>query len=69
MGPLTIVLSACPPYYSQGIKEMSAEEDAFSRLKPSWKLWLEFDGEYVFGPGAYAILKHIQEKEKQLNHS
>jgi molybdate transport repressor ModE-like protein len=40
---------------------MSAEKDAFSRLKPSWKLWLEYDGEYVFGPGAYAILKSIQE--------
>lgn len=62
MGSLTIVLSARPSKYSQGIKEMSAEKDAFSRLKPSWKLWLEFDGEYVFGPGAYAILKNIQEK-------
>ncbi|MFX0053849.1 MAG: winged helix-turn-helix domain-containing protein [Promethearchaeota archaeon] len=41
---------------------MSAEKDAFSRLKPSWKLWLEYDGEYVFGPGAYAILKSIQDK-------
>ncbi|MFX1261591.1 MAG: winged helix-turn-helix domain-containing protein [Promethearchaeota archaeon] len=41
---------------------MSAEEDAFSRLSPSWKLWLEYKGEYVFGPGAYAILKSIQEK-------
>jgi molybdate transport system regulatory protein len=45
-----------------GIKEMSAEEDVFSRLNPSWKLWLEYDDEYVFGPGAYAILKSIQEK-------
>ncbi len=60
--PLTIVLSAYPHYYRQGIKEMSAEKDAFSRLKPSWKLWLEYDGEYVFGPGAYAILKNIREK-------
>jgi molybdate transport repressor ModE-like protein len=41
---------------------MSAEKDAFSKLKPSWKLWLEYNGDYVFGPGAYAILKNIQEK-------
>ncbi|MHA1959756.1 MAG: winged helix-turn-helix domain-containing protein [Candidatus Thorarchaeota archaeon] len=32
-----------------------------SKLKPNWKLWLEFEDEYIFGPGAYSILKSIQE--------
>lgn len=30
-------------------------------LSPKWKLWLEHEGEYVFGAGAYAILKSIHE--------
>ncbi len=30
-------------------------------LRPRWKLWLELNGSYVFGPGAYAILKSIKE--------
>jgi molybdate transport repressor ModE-like protein len=38
-----------------GIKEMSAEEDVFSRLNPSWKLWLEYDDEYVFGAKALGM--------------
>ena len=29
------------------------------RLNPNYKLWLEYDGKYVFGPGAYALLQHI----------
>ncbi|MHA2378649.1 MAG: winged helix-turn-helix domain-containing protein [Candidatus Thorarchaeota archaeon] len=41
---------------------MTTEDDAFSRLKPNWKLWLEHDGDYVFGPGAFAILRSINEK-------
>lgn len=41
---------------------MGFEEDAFIKLKPNWKLWLEYDGEYVFGPGAYAILRMIQKE-------
>jgi molybdate transport repressor ModE-like protein len=30
-------------------------------LVPNYKLWLEHEGEYVFGPGAYAILKSVIE--------
>jgi molybdate transport system regulatory protein len=29
-------------------------------LTPNWKLWFEFKDEYVFGFGAYKILKSIQ---------
>jgi molybdate transport repressor ModE-like protein len=43
------------------------EDDAMSgvraikeKFRPNWKLWLEYEDEYVFGPGAYAILKSIQ---------
>ena len=28
-------------------------------LKPNYKLWLEHKGEYIFGPGAFAILNSI----------
>jgi molybdate transport repressor ModE-like protein len=28
-------------------------------LKPNYKLWLEKDGEYIFGPGAFAILSAV----------
>jgi molybdate transport repressor ModE-like protein len=41
---------------------MTKEDEALAKLRPNWKLWLEFDGEYVFGPGAFAILKHIHEE-------
>lgn len=41
---------------------MPDKKDAIARLRPNWKLWLEDDGEYVFGPGAFAILRSIQEK-------
>lgn len=37
------------------------EEDIVRELLPNWKLWLEKDGQYVFGPGAYAILQAIKE--------
>ncbi|MHA1907489.1 MAG: winged helix-turn-helix domain-containing protein [Candidatus Thorarchaeota archaeon] len=30
-------------------------------LKPNYKLWLEYNGEYVFGPGAFALLTSIHE--------
>lgn len=30
-------------------------------LKPNYKLWLEKKGEYIFGPGAYAILKAVHQ--------
>jgi len=29
-------------------------------LRPRWKLWLEKRGTYVFGPGAYTLLRAIQ---------
>ncbi len=29
------------------------------RLQPNYKLWLEHAGEYVLGPGAYALLRSI----------
>lgn len=32
------------------------------RAKPAFKLWLETDEGYVFGPGVYSLLKRIQEK-------
>ena len=31
-------------------------------LVPDYKLWFERDGEYIFGPGAYAILKSVHEE-------
>ena len=31
-------------------------------LTPNWKLWLEHEKEYVFGFGAYKILKSIQDE-------
>ncbi len=31
-------------------------------LKPNWKVWLELEGQYVFGAGAYAILRAVQER-------
>jgi molybdate transport repressor ModE-like protein len=37
--------------------DTSADQGKF---KPNWKLWLEFEDEYIFGPGAFAILKSIQ---------
>ncbi len=40
---------------------MSGADDLLSSLRPNWKLWLEHDGQYVFGPGAYAILKSVME--------
>lgn len=33
--------------------------DGLPRLRPNFKLWLEHDGEYVFGPGAYGLLHAI----------
>ncbi len=40
---------------------MTNENDRIDRLIANWKLWLEDDGDYVFGPGAYAILKSIRD--------
>lgn len=33
-----------------------------SKPKPAFKLWLETDKGYVFGPGLYNLLKSIEEK-------
>jgi molybdate transport repressor ModE-like protein len=32
------------------------------KLEPNYKLWLERDGKYIFGPGAYAIIKAVHEE-------
>ena len=31
-------------------------------LRPNYKLWFERDGEYIFGPGACAILQAVHEE-------
>jgi molybdate transport system regulatory protein len=41
---------------------LSASDEVIAKVAPEWKLWLEYDGEYVFGPGAYAILESIDEE-------
>lgn len=37
-----------------------SDNDSFPVLTPNYKLWLEYRGKYVFGPGAYALLMSIQ---------
>jgi molybdate transport system regulatory protein len=37
------------------------KEEILEGLTPNWKLWLEYEKEYVFGFGAYKILKSIQD--------
>ncbi len=41
---------------------MSNKEGKNKGLKPNYKLWFERDGEYIFGPGACAILKAVHEE-------
>jgi molybdate transport repressor ModE-like protein len=41
---------------------MSTKDKRNLTLVPDYKLWLERDGEYIFGPGAYAILKSVHEE-------
>ncbi|MFX1481690.1 MAG: winged helix-turn-helix domain-containing protein [Promethearchaeota archaeon] len=41
---------------------MSPKDKRTLKLKPNYKLWLERDGKYIFGPGAYAIIKSIHEE-------
>jgi molybdate transport system regulatory protein len=38
------------------------DEGIIEGLTPNWKLWLEYEKEYVFGLGAYKILKSIQDE-------
>lgn len=40
---------------------MSKREKKPQNLKPNYKLWFESDGEYIFGPGACAILQAVHE--------
>jgi molybdate transport system regulatory protein len=41
---------------------MSTKKVAEHDLKPNYKLWFEADGEYIFGPGACAILTAVLEE-------
>ncbi|MBY8996426.1 MAG: LysR family transcriptional regulator [Candidatus Thorarchaeota archaeon] len=41
---------------------MCAKDKRNLTLVPDYKLWLERDGEYIFGPGAYAILKAVHDE-------
>ena len=41
---------------------MSKRERRNSGLKPNYKLWFERNGEYIFGPGACAILQVVHEE-------
>jgi molybdate transport repressor ModE-like protein len=41
---------------------MSPKDRGAVSLVPDYKLWFERDGQYIFGPGAYAILKSIHEE-------
>lgn len=40
---------------------MSQDSRITRSLSVRWKMWLEIDGKPVFGPGAYSILKAVQE--------
>jgi molybdate transport repressor ModE-like protein len=40
---------------------MPDDMSKITKLKPNWKIWLEDQGTYVFGPGAYSILKSIRD--------
>ncbi|MHA1216692.1 MAG: winged helix-turn-helix domain-containing protein [Candidatus Thorarchaeota archaeon] len=39
---------------------MDRDTEIVRSLRPRWKLWLEKSGVYVFGPGAYTLLRAIQ---------
>lgn len=41
---------------------MSPKDERTLKLEPNYKLWLERDGKYIFGPGAYAIIKSVHEE-------
>jgi len=41
--------------------QVDKDASKVENLKPNYKLWLEQDGQYVFGLGAYNILKSIHE--------
>jgi len=39
-----------------------SKEKKTQNLRPNYKLWFERDGEYIFGPGACAILQAVHEE-------
>ncbi len=41
---------------------MSPKNKRTLKLEPNYKLWLERDGKYIFGPGAYSIIKAVHEE-------
>lgn len=41
---------------------MSKKDNKNQDLKSNYKLWFEREGEYIFGPGACAILKAIHQE-------
>jgi molybdate transport repressor ModE-like protein len=41
---------------------VSPKDKRTLKLEPNYKLWLERDGKYIFGPGAYAIIKSVYEE-------
>lgn len=41
---------------------MSNKDMKDKDLKPNYKLWFEREGDYIFGPGACAILKAVHEE-------
>ncbi|MCJ7817785.1 MAG: LysR family transcriptional regulator [Candidatus Thorarchaeota archaeon] len=41
---------------------MSPRDRKPQDLKPNYKLWFESDGDYIFGPGACAILQAVHEE-------
>jgi molybdate transport system regulatory protein len=41
---------------------MPKKNNTVHDLKPNYKLWFETDGEYIFGPGACAILIAVLEE-------
>ncbi|TFF83653.1 LysR family transcriptional regulator [Candidatus Thorarchaeota archaeon] len=40
---------------------MTSKEQDSLNLEPSFKLWLEREGDYIFGKGAYRILQAIHD--------
>ncbi|MHA2221644.1 MAG: winged helix-turn-helix domain-containing protein [Candidatus Thorarchaeota archaeon] len=42
--------------------DVNPNDERVKKLEPNYKLWLERDGKYIFGPGAFAIIKSIHEE-------
>ncbi len=41
---------------------MSPKDERTLKLEPNYKLWLEREGKYIFGPGAFSIIKSVHEE-------